>query len=70
MSRAEYIGIHSKYFRPDIRVLYHIDGLISEYGYVYIKIIKGVYGLKQAAIISHNQLIYNMDPQGYFSVTL
>ena len=36
--------MHSKYFPIDIRELYHIDGLIAEDGYVYIKITKGVYG--------------------------
>ena len=67
MSRKEYIRIHSKYFPPNIRALYHIDGLISEDGYVYIKIIKGVYGLKQATIIAYNQLISHMKPNGYYS---
>ena len=38
--------IHSKYFPPDIGSLYYIDGLIAEDGYVYIKIIKGMYGFK------------------------
>ena len=58
--------IHSKYFPPDIRALYQIDGRISEDGYVYIKIIKGVYNLKQAVIISYNQLISHFDPHGYY----
>ena len=66
MSRAEYTRIHSKYFPPDIRYLYHIDGLISEDRYVYIKTIKGVYGIKQASIIAYNQLIYHMEPHGYY----
>ena len=37
-------------------------------GYVYIKIIKGMFGLKQAAIIVYNQLISHMDPQKYYPV--
>ena len=60
--------IYSKYFPPDIRARYHIYGLISADGYVYIKITKGMYGLKQAAIIAYNQLISHMDLHGYYPV--
>ena len=70
MSRAEYTRIHSKYFPPDIRYRYEIEGLIVADGYVYIKTIKGVYWLKQAAIISYNQLIFHMEPHGYYPVPL
>ena len=38
--------IHSKYLPPDIIDQYKIEGLIAVDGYVHIKIIKGVYGLK------------------------
>ena len=37
-------------------------------GYVYIKIIKGMYGLKQAANIAYNQLILHMEPHSYYPV--
>ena len=60
MSRTEYVTIQSKYFPPDIRALYHIDGLIAEDVYVYIKTIKGIYTLKQSAIIAYIQLISQM----------
>ena len=66
MSRAEYMRIHSKYFRPDIRDQYKIEGLIAVDGYVYINIIKGMYGLKQASIIAYNPLILHMEPHGYY----
>ena len=68
MSRAEYMKIHSKYFPPDIRALYHIDGLIAEDGYFYINITKFMYSLKQASIIVYNKLIDHMDPQVYYPV--
>ena len=60
--------IHSKYLPPDIRARYHIDGLISEDGYVYIKTVKGIFGLKQASIISYNQIISHMYTHGYYPV--
>ena len=68
MSRADYIRIHSKYFPPDIRYRYYIEGLIVADGYVYIKIIKGMYGLKQADRIAYNQLVFYMEPHGYYPV--
>ena len=68
MSRSKYTRIYSKYFPPDIRALYQIDRPIVEDRYVYIKITKGVYGLKQATIIAYNQLISHMEPHGYYPV--
>ena len=68
ISGAEYIKIHSKYFPPDIKALYPIGGLINEYGYVYIRIKKCMYGLKQADSIAYKQLISHMDPQVYYTI--
>ena len=36
---------------------------------MYIKVIKGIYGLKQEAIIAYNQLISHMEPHGYYPVS-
>ena len=68
MSRAECMRINSKYFQPDIRARSQIDGIIAADGYVYIKIFKGMYGIKQAVIIAYNQLISHMEPHGYYPV--
>ena len=68
MSRAEYKIIHSKYFSTDIIDQYQIDGLIAAYGYVYIKIIKGMYGLKQTAIIAYHHLIFHTEPHRFYPV--
>ena len=61
--------IHLKYFPADIRDQYQIDGLIAADGYVYMKTIKVIYGLKQSSIIAYNHLIYHMDPHVYHPVT-
>ena len=37
-------------------------------GYVYIKIIKGMYGLNQEEIIVYNQLISHMEMHKYYPV--
>ena len=68
MSRADYMRINSKYSPPDIRDRYEIEGLIAADEYVYIKIIKGVYGINQASIIAYNQLISHMEPHSYYLV--
>ena len=68
MLRSGYMRTHSKYFPPNIRDRYNIEGIIAVDGYVYNKIIKGLYGIKQAAIIAYNQLISYMEPHGYYPV--
>ena len=70
MSRVEYTRINSKYFPQDIRDRYDIEGLKMAGGYVYIKIIKGIYELNQASIIDYNQLISHMEPHDYHPVPL
>ena len=52
MARSEYMRIHSKYFPPETRALYIIDSLIDYDGYVYVEFNKGMYGLKQAAVVA------------------
>ena len=44
MEGYEYMTIHSKYFFDDIRQKYNIDELITDDGYVYVRIEKGMYG--------------------------
>ena len=68
MSRENYTRIHSKYLPQGIISLYQIDGLIAEGGYVYINITKGMHGLKQVSIIAYEQLIFHIEPHGYYPV--
>ena len=68
ISIVEYMRIQSTYFPPDIISIYHIDEIIAEDGYIFIKIFNGMYVLKQAAIIAYNQLTSHMDPDGYYPV--
>ena len=62
---AEYMKIHSKYFFEDIKSQYDIDTLIDTDGYVYCKIVKGMYGLKQAAKLGRETIINALKPFGY-----
>ena len=66
LPEPEYMRIHSKYFFDDIRAKYDIDNLVNEDGYVYCKIIKGMYGLKQAALLGRENIINVLKPFGYY----
>ena len=66
----EYIRILFKYFPPDIRQKYNISSLVAPDGYVYCKIKKGMYGLKQAARLARDQLKAHLAPFGYYPSTL
>jgi hypothetical protein len=66
MEETEYMRIHSKYFLQDMREQYDIQNLIDQDGYVYVKIKKGMYGLKQAAILAYKHLVNILKPYGYF----
>ena len=66
MERPEYMRIHSEYFFQDMKNKYHIPSLIAGYGFVYYKIKRGMYGLKQAARLAYDNLVTNLKKDGYF----
>ena len=65
MDKPEYMRLHSKYFFDDICNKYNIDSKTACDGYIYIFINKGMYGLKQAAVLGYNQLITNLANDSY-----
>ena len=65
MKNPEYMKIKLKYFPPDIISMYNLHDKVHSDGYVYIKIKKGMYGLKQAAILAYEQLVTNLKQHGY-----
>ena len=64
MDGPEYMRLHSKYFFDDIQSKYDIDSKLASNGYIYIRINKGIYGLKQAAVLAYNQLVMNLAKNG------
>ena len=44
---------------------YKLLNIVDNQGFVYVKIVKGMYGLKQALIISHKSLIHHLAPFRY-----
>ena len=61
----EYMRIHSRYFDDKIKKLYSIDPTVADFGYVYYEIQRGMYRLKQSAILAYNQLKENLQKHDY-----
>ena len=53
LPQPEYMKIHIKYFPQDLQIKYNIQHITGVDNYVYCKIQKGMYGLKQAARLAY-----------------
>ena len=65
MKENEYVRIHLKHIPQDIRDKYQINSLVHSNGFVYVRIKKGMYGLKQADVLAYQNLVQNMKQHGY-----
>ena len=65
MHKSEYMRILYMYITQDIRDKYDLDTRLASDGYIYIKIKKGMYGLKQAAVLAFDNLVENLSIHGY-----
>lgn len=64
MKNLKFMRIPLKYIPDDIIDMYNLQNKIhNDFDYVRIK--NGMYGLKQAAILAYEHLIYNFKPYGY-----
>ena len=66
MDQPEYMKIHAKYFLPEICEKYNINELVHTDSYVFCKIKRGMYGLKQAARLAYDSLKKHLQQHGYF----
>ena len=66
MQQPEYMKVHISKFSTDIIEQYNLQQKMDDKGYVYIKINKDMYGLKQAAILAYQRLVTVLKPYGYF----
>ena len=57
--------IHRRNIPPDIYAQYSLQDKVTSTGFVYVKIKKGMYGLKQASILAYQHLVNNLAPHGY-----
>ena len=68
MEQPEYMKVKLKYFPSDIIQQYELYKIVHNDGHVYIKIIKGMYGLKQAAILAYKILYKLLLEAGYHPI--
>jgi len=65
MERLEYMKVPIKYFPKDIIDRYDLTTLSTASDTVYIRVKKGMYGLKNAALLAYNHLVNNLKNDGY-----
>ena len=68
MNRNEYMRVPIRFIPEDIRQQYNIDNIVSDDGYVYVCIEKGMYGLKNAAILAYDNLKTQLKKYGYYPI--
>ena len=68
MLKHEYMKIHYRNMPQYIRDRYNLDAKLAHDDYIYCKIKKEMYGLKQAAILAFDNLITNLSSHGYTPV--
>ena len=61
----EFMRLPLKILPQEIIEAYKLDTLVDDQGWVYMRIDKGMYGLKQAGIIANKELVKHMAPYGY-----
>jgi hypothetical protein len=66
----QYMRIHRKYVTQEVIDEYGLtDAHFDAKGYIYVEIRKGMYGLKEAAILAYDQLKAHLAPYGYYPVS-
>ena len=63
MGYYQYMKIHRKNIPQEILTQYELE--FDKDGYVYVEIRKGMYGLKEAGKLAHQQLVQHLDKYGY-----
>ena len=64
MNNPEYMKCHYRYLPEDIRQRYNLDSIVHN-NFIYIRIKKGLFGLKQSALLAYQQLSAILKEGGY-----
>ena len=64
MAYYQYMRVQQSVIPQEVWDDPHYDIQIAADGYVYLEIRRGMYGLKEAAIIAFNQLVTKLTPAG------
>ena len=65
MLKTEYMQIYYIYIPEDIREQYNLYAQLAKDKYIHIYIKKGIYGLKQAAILVFDNFVRKISSHGY-----
>ena len=65
MEGDEFMKVKYKYFPENIRNRYELDKKVTPDGYIFIRIKRGMYGLKQAEILAYCHLQEKLLQYGY-----
>ena len=68
MTTPEYMKVHRRHIPQDIMERYELHNKVTADGFIYVKIKKGMYGLKQAAILAYMGLKEKLALHGYAPV--
>ena len=68
MPQPEFMKIHRDDIPTDILTKYNATSMMDKTNYIYFQINKGMYGLKQAAILAYKQLKQNLAQHGYHPI--
>ena len=68
MAQREYMRMHWDEIPQDIKTKYALHMFVDAHNHVTFRINKGMYGLKQAAILAYDQLKRNLAPHGYHPI--
>ena len=69
MDQPEYMKVLYNHLPDDIKQKYNLHTKVTSNNYIYIRIKKGMYRLKQAAILAYDNLQRRLKPFGYTPVT-
>ena len=65
MESDEYMRVKYKHIPEEICIRYNLKTEVTQEDYVFIRIEKGMYGLKQAAFLAYKHLKENLAQDGY-----
>ena len=68
MEGDEYMRVKYKHIPEDIRIRYNLKTKVTKDDYVFIRIEKDMYGLKQDALLAYNNPKKNLAQDGYSTI--
>ena len=68
MARPEFMKVRYKHIPDNIRFQYKLHDKLSSQDYIYIRINKGMYGLKKSAILAYENLKQSLTPHSYVPI--